>query len=251
MSCGKHCTQNHDNHSGEQRTGKEYRFNQEVLDIMENMKKKETNYAVSSLMKLKEENIKRRNELKVEMKASIEEKLMLTSGAEPILKNQYHLCSNALEDEEKKGTASKRELRELETAASNARNDYNHLVDEIYDCEHNINHLRSQLLHLKQMHDEQDYWIRYINDELTSEEIQENKELIEKEEQKRERRERKAAKKRKRNADKRRKYKEKVKTGKVSKAKKAAMVKAAAEELLKQKLKETIVNKVHQRICLK
>ena len=82
-------------------------------------------------MKLKEENIKRGNELKVEMKASIERKLMLTSGAEPILKNQYHLCSMRWKMR-KKGTASKRELRELETAASNARNDYNHLVDEIY-----------------------------------------------------------------------------------------------------------------------
>ena len=92
MSCGKHCTQNHNNHSGEQITGKEFRWNQETLDIMENMKKKETNYAVNSLMKLKEENTERTKELTDKMKASIKKKLMLTSGAEPILKKQCQLC---------------------------------------------------------------------------------------------------------------------------------------------------------------
>ena len=253
MSCGKHCTHNHNhtNHIGEQRTGKEYRFNQEALDIMENMNDYEANYATKSLIKLKKENAERRKELTEETKALIGERLMLTTGAEPILKNQYQMCLNALKYAENEGTASKKDLRELETTMCNARSDYNNLVNQIYDCEHKINHLKTQLLHLKQKHEEQDYWIRFINNELTPEEIQETQELIEKEEQKRERRERKAAKKRKKNADKRRKYKEKVKDGKVSKAKKAAMVKEAAEELLKQKLKETIVKKVHQRLGLK
>tara|TARA_Y100000389_G_scaffold17744_1_gene15487 strand:+ start:248 stop:1006 length:759 start_codon:yes stop_codon:yes gene_type:complete len=252
MSCGKHC--NNDNHtccSGEQGTGKEYWLNREALDIMENIKKKKAKHIVGSLMVSKEENAERRKELTEETKALIGKRLMLTTGAEPILKNQYQMCLNALKYAENEGTASKKDLRELETTMCNARSDYNNLVNQIYDCEHKINHLKTQLLHLKQKYDEQDYWVRFINDELTSEEIQENQELIEKEEQKRERRERKAAKKRKRNADKRRKYKEKVKDGKVSKAKKAAMVKEAAEELLKQKLKETIVKKVHQRLGLK
>ena len=249
MSCGKHC--NNDNHtccSGEQGTGKGFRMNQKALDIMENMNDYEANYAVNSLMKLKEESTERMKELTEETKALIGERLMLTTGAEPILKNQYQMCLNALKYAENEGTASKKQLRELETTMCNARNDYIKLVNEIYDCEHKINHLRSQLLNFKQKNDQQDYWVRFINGELTPEEIQENRELIEKEEQKRERRERKAAKKRKRNADKRRKYKEKVKISKISKSKKAGMVKEATEELLKQKLKETIVKKVQQRL---
>ena len=185
MSCGKHCTHNHNhtNHIGEQRTGKEYRFNQEALDIMENMNDYEANYATKSLIKLKKENAERRKELTEETKALIGERLMLTTGAEPILKNQYQMCLNALKYAENEGTASKKDLRELETTMCNARSDYNNLVNQIYDCEHKINHLKTQLLHLKQKHEEQDYWIRFINDELTSEEIQENQELIEKEEQ--------------------------------------------------------------------
>ena len=172
MSCGKHCTQNHDNHSGEQRTGKEYRFNQEVLDIMENMKKKETNYAVSSLMKLKEENIKRRNELKVEMKASIEEKLMLTSGAEPILKNQYHLCSNALEMRKKKERQAKRSCENSKRQQAMLG-----MITIIWWMKFTVRTQNQSpqkpIVAPKTDARRADYWIRYINDELTSEEIQE------------------------------------------------------------------------------
>ena len=134
--------------------------------------------AVQQLKSSKSETKTGIDNLKAQMKREIADRLRLTAEVEPQLKEKFERTNALLNEVTATGTATKQELRKLETAVCNARNNYNKVINEITDCEHRANYIRSIIINLEEKYANIDYWLRYLTDELTEEEKLENEELL-------------------------------------------------------------------------